>query len=184
MTRSSDREISLPQVSLVIGGARSGKSAYAERLVTATGRPRHYIATAEVWDDEMRARVDLHRTQRGADWSIHEVPRHLGPTLAAMPPGAVVLLDCATLWLTNCLLADAEIAAEAAALLRDLAACPAPVVVVSNEVGWGIVPDNALARAFRDHQGRLNQQLATAAGLVVGVMAGLPFALKGTLPAL
>ena len=169
---------SLPQLSLVLGGARSGKSGLAERLVTASGRPRHYIATAEAWDDEMRARIAAHRHDRGPDWVTHEAPRDLGPVLAGMPGDAVVLLDCATLWLTNVLLAEADVAAESAALLTALARCAAPVVVVSNEVGWGIVPENRLARAFRDHQGRLNQQIAAEAGLVIGVMAGLPMVLK------
>jgi adenosylcobinamide kinase/adenosylcobinamide-phosphate guanylyltransferase len=168
----------LPKLSLVLGGARSGKSGLAERLVSATGRPRHYIATAEAWDDEMRARIALHHRQRGPDWVTHEAPRDVAAVLALVPSGAVVLLDCATLWLTNVLLAEGDIPGESAALIAACLACPAPVVVVSNEVGWGIVPDNKLARAFRDHQGRLNQQLAAAAGLVVGVMAGLPMILK------
>ena len=97
--------------------------------------------------------------------------------------GQVVLVDCVTLWLTNLMLAAADIAAENARLVVALQACRVPVVVVSNEVGWGIVPENAMARAFRDHQGRLNQQLAAAAGLVIGVMAGLPMVLKGVAPA-
>jgi adenosylcobinamide kinase/adenosylcobinamide-phosphate guanylyltransferase len=101
--------------------------------------------------------------------------------LAQIPPYHCVLLDCATLWLTNHLLAEADIAAESTALLAALANCASPVVVVSNEVGWGIVPENALARAFCNHQGRLNQQIAAQAGLVIGVMAGLPIVLKGTL---
>jgi adenosylcobinamide kinase/adenosylcobinamide-phosphate guanylyltransferase len=130
----------------------------------------------------MRIRIAQHQTDRGADWITHEAPRDLAPVLAAMPADAVVLIDCATLWLTNHLLAEADLEAETGNLLAALAACPAPVVVVSNEVGWGIVPENALARAFRDHQGRLNQRLAAQAGLVVGVMAGLPMVLKGSLP--
>lgn len=172
----------LPQVTLVTGGARSGKSRLAERLVIGTGRPRHYIATAQAWDDEMRARITAHQLDRGADWLTHEAPREVGAVLASVPAGDVVLLDCATLWLTNVVLAEADVAAEALALLDALTSCRAPVVVVSNEVGWGIVPENALARAFRDHQGRLNQQIAARAGLVVGVMAGLPLVLKGALP--
>lgn len=172
----------LPGLSLVIGGARSGKSGLAERLVMATGRPRHYIATAQAWDDEMRAKIAAHRTDRGSDWITHEAPRDVAAVLAQVPSGDVVLLDCATLWLTNVLLAEADIVQECAGLLKALTGCRAPVVVVSNEVGWGIVPDNALARAFRDYQGRLNQQLAGAAGLVVAVMAGLPMVLKGHLP--
>lgn len=168
----------LPKLSLVLGGARSGKSGLAERLVMASGRPRHYIATAQAWDDEMRARIAQHQGDRGPDWVTHEAPRDVAAVLAGIPPEAVVLVDCATLWLTNVLLAEGDIPAESAALIAACLDCPAPVVVVSNEVGWGIVPENKLARAFRDHQGRLNQQIAAQAGLVVGVMAGLPFVLK------
>lgn len=174
---------SLPRLTLVIGGARSGKSAFAEGLVTATGRPRRYIATAEAWDDEMRDRIARHRQDRGAAWTTVEAPLDLGPALAGARPDEAVLVDCATLWLTNHLLADHDLPALTEALVQALAACPAPVVIVSNETGWGIVPDNALARRFRDAQGRLNQRLAAEAGLVVTVIAGLPLALKGTIPA-
>ena len=172
----------MPGLSLVVGGARSGKSRLAERLVSGTRRARHYIATAQAWDDEMRAKIAAHQSDRGADWVTHEAPRDVVSVLAAVPAQDVVLLDCATLWLTNVLLAEADVEAECAGLLAALLGCLAPVVVVSNEVGWGIVPDNALARAFRNHQGRLNQQMAAQAGLVMGVMAGLPMVLKGTLP--
>ena len=178
----SQNERILPSLSLVVGGARSGKSRLAERLVMASGRARHYIATAQAWDAEMTARIEAHQQDRGADWITHEAPREVAAVLENVPADHVVLLDCATLWLTNVVLAEADVAQECAGLLAALAACKAPVVVVSNEVGWGIVPDNALARAFRDHQGRLNQQIAGAAGLVVGVMAGLPMVLKGQLP--
>lgn len=173
----------LPQLSLVIGGARSGKSGLAERLVTGTGLTRRYIATAEAWDDEMRDRIARHRADRGANWITVEAPLDLAGALAMASPGEVVLVDCATLWLTNHLLAEHDLAREAEGLFTALSACAAPVVIVSNEVGWGIVPDNALARAFRDAQGRLNQQLAAQAGLVLGVMAGLPMVLKGRMPA-
>jgi adenosylcobinamide kinase / adenosylcobinamide-phosphate guanylyltransferase len=173
--------ISLPPLTLVVGGAKSGKSSLAERLITATARPRTYIATAQAWDAEMRQRIADHRRSRGPDWTTVEAPLDLGTALDAVPAGHAVLVDCATLWLTNHLLAEHDLAAEGAALLAALARCTAPVVVVSNEVGWGIVPDNALARRFRDVQGRLNQDLAAQAGLVVGVMAGLPILLKGTL---
>ena len=172
----------LPRLSFVVGGARSGKSGFAERLITGSRRRRHYIATAQAWDDEMRARIDRHRLDRGAGWTTVEAPLDLGAALADCPPDAAVLVDCATLWLSNHLLADHDLEAEAALLLTALAACPAPVVVVSNEVGWGIVPENALARAFRDAQGRLNQRLAAQSDLAVGVMAGLPVVLKGSLP--
>lgn len=171
-----------PKLTLVVGGARSGKSRLAERLVRASTLPRSYIATAEAWDAEMQARIAAHRDDRGAGWTTIEAPRDL-PGALGRATGAV-LVDCATLWLSNAMLAGADLPAEVAALLAALAAHPGPVVVVSNEVGWGIVPDNALARAFRDEQGRLNQRLAEVADLVVGVMAGLPMVLKGRLPVL
>ena len=171
-----------PRLTLVVGGARSGKSGLAERLITETGRPRRYIATAEAWDDEMRDRIARHRADRGADWVTVEAPLDLAAALAAARPEEMVLIDCATLWLSNHLLADHDLEAETARLLSALATCPAPVAVVSNEVGWGIVPDNALARRFRDAQGRLNQRIAAQAGLVIGVMAGLPVMLKGERP--
>lgn len=171
-----------PRLSLVVGGARSGKSGLAERLVTATCRPRRYIATAEAWDDEMRDRIARHRADRGADWITVEAPLDLCRALTDATAEEVVLVDCATLWLTNHLLADHDLEAETARLLSALAACPAPVTVVSNEVGWGIVPENALARRFRDAQGRLNQRIAAQAELVIGVMAGLPMVLKGERP--
>ena len=169
----------LPRLTLVLGGAGSGKSRLAEGLVAATGLQRHYIATAEARDDEMRARIVRHQTERGADWQTWNEPLDVTATLAVIPEGAVVLLDCATLWLSNHMLAGSDIAKNSADLITALGACAAPVVVVSNEVGWGIVPDNALARAFRDHQGRLNQQIAASADLVIVVMAGLPLVLKG-----
>ena len=173
---------SLPPLSLVIGGARSGKSTFAEGLATGTGRPRRYIATAEAWDDEMRARIAQHQRERGGDWTTVEAPLDLAAALALALQDEVVLIDCATLWLTNHLLADHDLPAETARLLDALATCPAPVVIVSNETGWGIVPENALARRFRDEQGRLNQRLAAEADLVVTVIAGLPMVLKGALP--
>ncbi len=169
-----------PKLTLVTGGARSGKSRLAERLVRASGLPLTYIATAEAWDDEMRARIAAHRQDRGAGWTTIEAPRDVAGALAGA--GGAVLIDCATLWLTNTMLAGAELEAEIAALLAALTQAAGPVVAVSNEVGWGIVPENALARAFRDEQGRLNQRLAAEADLVVGVMAGLPLVLKGKLP--
>lgn len=173
---------SLPPLTLVIGGARSGKSTFAENLVGASARPRRYIATAEAWDDEMRARIARHRADRGPEWITVEAPLDLAAALGAARAGEAVLVDCATLWLTNHLLAEHDLGDEIARLLDALAACAAPVVIVSNETGWGIVPENALARRFRDEQGRLNQRLAAEAGLVVTVIAGLPLVLKGSLP--
>lgn len=173
---------SLPPLTLVVGGARSGKSAFAERLVTQSRRPRRYIATAEAWDDEMRDRIARHRQDRGTAWTTVEAPLDLAAALAAATADEAVLVDCATLWLTNHLLADHDLGAETARLLAALADCPAPVVIVTNETGWGIVPENALARRFRDEQGRLNQRLAAQSGLAVTVIAGLPMVLKGQLP--
>lgn len=169
-------------LALVIGGARSGKSRCAERLVAGRGLPLVYIATAEAWDDEMRARIAEHRASRGAGWTTLEAPLDLAGALDAAPEGVTVLVDCATLWLTNHLLAGHDVDLEADRLIAALSGCASPVAVVSNETGWGIVPDNALARTFRDAQGRLNQRLAARADLVLGVMAGLTFALKGVLP--
>lgn len=174
--------VTLPALTLVIGGARSGKSRFAETLLRRSGCARVYIATAEAWDDEMRARIHSHVQDRGPDWTTLEAPHDLPRALSHATKGQAVLLDCATLWLTNRMLAEADLAAETAMLLAALRACPAPVVVVSNEVGWSIVPENALARAFRDAQGRLNQQLANEADLAIAVMAGLPLVLKGQLP--
>jgi adenosylcobinamide kinase / adenosylcobinamide-phosphate guanylyltransferase len=173
--------ISQTALTLVTGGARSGKSRFAEGLVTATQRPRVYIATAQAWDDEMRSRIADHRNQRGADWTTLDAPYDLAGALRGVDGGAVVLVDCLTLWLTNVMLAEADIAAESAALLEALAACPAPVTVVTNELGWSIVPENALARRFRDAQGRLNQQIAAQADRVITVISGLPLVLKGSL---
>ncbi|NEX47550.1 bifunctional adenosylcobinamide kinase/adenosylcobinamide-phosphate guanylyltransferase [Rhodobacter sp. ETT8] len=178
----SPSTFSLPALTLVIGGARSGKSRLAERLVTATGRPRCYIATAQAFDAEMQARIDQHRTDRGPDWQTLEAPTDIATALAACDPGSAILIDCATLWLSNHLLAGHDLDAAGTTLVQALTTHAAPIVIVSNEVGWGIVPENALARQFRDAQGRLNQQIAARAGSVIGVMAGLPFALKGALP--
>lgn len=173
---------SLPPLTLVIGGARSGKSAFAESLVLGSGRARRYVATAEARDDEMRDRIARHRRERGDGWMTVEAPLQLPEVLAQVGRDEVVLLDCATLWLTNHLLAEHDLVAETGKLIAALTTCVAPVVIVSNETGWGIVPENALARRFRDEQGRLNQRLAAEAGLVVTVIAGLPMVLKGALP--
>ena len=166
------------QLTLVLGGARSGKSRYAESLVTACPPPWTYIATAELLDDEMRARIAEHRARRGADWRTIEAPRDLAEALQRNSAGGAVLVDCLTLWLTNRMLADADVEAESARLEIVLSGLSAPRVVVSNEVGLGIVPDNALARRFRDAQGRLNQRIAARADRVVLMVAGLPLVVK------
>lgn len=174
----------LPNLTLVIGGAASGKSAYAERLVQAYDRPLTYIATAQAFDDEMKLKIAAHQARRGPGWVTQEAPLDVAGALAEIEAGRAVLLDCITLWLTNQLIEDADLVAEESKLLKAVALCASPTVVVTNEVGAGIVPDNALSRRFRAAQGRLNQTIASRAELVVGVMAGLPFALKGALPEL
>jgi adenosyl cobinamide kinase/adenosyl cobinamide phosphate guanylyltransferase len=166
------------QLTLVLGGARSGKSRHAESLIAAFPPPWVYVATAEPLDDEMRARIAEHRARRGADWRTVEAPRDLAGALETHS-GRAVLVDCLTLWLSNLVLAGADVDAETARLETVLAGIAAPVVLVSNEVGLGIVPDNALARRFRDGQGRLNQRIAARADRVVLMVAGLPLVVKG-----
>ena len=164
-------------VTLVLGGARSGKSRFAESL--AKGE-KHYIATAQALDDEMRQRIALHQSQRGAGWTTHEAPLNLEETLAAIDgAGRFILVDCLTLWLSNSMLAERDTEAAAAKLVAQLAKMTSRVVLVSNEVGLGLVPETRLGRDFRDAQGRLNQQVAAIADHVVFVAAGLPFVLKG-----
>lgn len=169
----------LPGLTLVLGGARSGKSAFAEALVLASGLSPVYLATAQALDDEMRRRVEHHRRARGDAWTLVEEPLELAGTLRAESrPDRALLVDCLTLWLTNLLLAERDPEREADRLLATLTALPGPVVLVSNEVGQGIVPANALARRFVDEAGRLHQRLAAAAHSVVLVTAGLPQHLK------
>lgn len=172
----------LPELTLIIGGAASGKSDFAEGLVTASGNSRIYLATAQAHDAEMTAKINRHQKTRGAGWRTIEAPLDLSNALGSASAGDVVLLDCATLWLTNQLMAEADLQIAQTTLLKSLTSCKAPVVVVSNEVGTGIVPENALARKFREAQGRLNQRLAAQSDLAVTVIAGLPMVLKGTLP--
>ncbi|MCR8724015.1 bifunctional adenosylcobinamide kinase/adenosylcobinamide-phosphate guanylyltransferase [Frigidibacter sp. ROC022] len=174
--------MTLKNLSLVLGGASSGKSGFAETLVTGSGRARVYIATAQAHDAEMQARITAHRQARGPDWRTVEAPLEPGAALATVAEDEIALLDCATLWLSNLMLAGADLAEAERELMQALDDCPAPVVVVSNEVGGGVVPDNALARRFRAAQGGLNQRLAARADLAVLVVAGLPLVLKGALP--
>jgi adenosylcobinamide kinase/adenosylcobinamide-phosphate guanylyltransferase len=161
---------------LVLGGARSGKSAYAERLVTELPPPWLYCATAQALDDEMRKRIAHHQRRRGDGWQTAEVPLDLAPLVEAET--RPILVDCLTLWLTNIVLAGRNVEAETARLIAAAQTSRAPVVFVSNEVGLGIVPGNALAREFRDHAGRLNQAVAVIASKVVFMAAGLPMVLK------
>lgn len=161
----------------MLGGARSGKSRHAEALITRLPPPWVYVATAQAFDDEMRARIMEHRGRRAAGWRTIEAPLALADALRDAGD-APVLVDCLTLWLSNLMLADADLDAAEAALDAALGRA-APTVLVSNEVGLGIVPDNALARRFRDQAGRLHQRLAARADRVVLTVAGLPLFLKG-----
>jgi adenosylcobinamide kinase / adenosylcobinamide-phosphate guanylyltransferase len=169
-----------PRLTLVLGGARSGKSRHAEGLVAAFPTPWLYVATAEGLDDEMRDRIAEHRARRGADWETVDAPLDL-PEVIARHRGRheVLLIDCLTLWLSNVMLSGRDTAAERARLLQGLRGADKTIVAVSNEVGLGLVPDNALARRFRDEQGRLNAEVAALAEHVVLMAAGLPLVLKG-----
>ena len=170
---------------LVLGGARSGKSSYALKLAEAWWTHPLYLATAETLDEEMEQRVARHRQARGARWRNVEAPLEVSPVIAGSEPeGDGILLDCVTLWLSNVLLKEGERACERRReeLLAAVGRRQRGLICVANEVGMGIVPDNALARSFRDQAGWLNQALAQAADAVVFVAAGLPFSLKGTLP--
>lgn len=167
------------RLTLILGGARSGKSRYAESVITALSAPWTYVATAEARDSEMAERIASHQARRGTGWTTIEAPRDVAGALAAHGT-TPVLVDCLTLWLSNMLLADADIDAEIAQLEDALAHAAVPVVLVANEVGCGIVPDNALGRRFRDLQGLLNQRVAARADRVVLVVAGLPLTIKGS----
>ncbi len=167
-----------PTLTLLIGGARSGKSSHAERLVTSHPGPWTYIATAEAYDEEMRERIALHRAQRAEGWQTADAPLDLAGAIDAVPDGRPMLIDCLTLWLTNHMLAGHDVEAECAKLAQCLAKPRGPWFVVSNEVGQGIVPDNVLARSFRDAAGRLNQQVAAVADTVILMVAGLPLKVK------
>jgi len=169
----------LPPLTLVLGGTRSGKSLCAERLLTALPGPWAYIATAEPLDDEMHERIRDHKARRGDGWVQYEAPLELAATLANRTPKLPSLVDCLTLWLANLMHAARHIPRETEALVAALSKRVAPCIMVSNEVGLGIVPENALARAFRDEAGQLNQRIAAVADRVIFVAAGLPITLKG-----
>lgn len=168
----------MTRILLVTGGARSGKSRLAEARTLALGSPATYIATAEAHDAEMAARIAAHRARRGPEWRDIAAPLALAEALDDSD-GRPRLVDCLTLWLSNLMLGGHDIPAASEALLASLARQKAPVVLVTNEVGLGIVPENALARAFRDAAGTLNQAVAAAADEVVLVACGLPLTLKG-----
>jgi adenosylcobinamide kinase/adenosylcobinamide-phosphate guanylyltransferase len=169
------------RVALVTGGAKSGKSRFAQSLAESLPAPRLYVATGEALDEEMRQRIVQHQQDRGSHWQTREEPLALPRALEESRRGyGVILVDCLTLWLANLLTRQEEELAGATQRLGEvLASLDTPVILVSNEVGWGIVPENALARRFRDLAGRLNQQLAAQADVAVVVISGLPLYLKG-----
>ncbi len=165
-------------VTLILGGARSGKSARA--LGLASDPPHIFIATAEALDDEMAERIRLHKSERGPDWGLAEAPLDLaGSVRENAADGTTLLIDCLTLWLSNLMHHERDVGRETEALLAVLGEAPGRSVLVSNEIGMGLAPMNALGRDFRDAQGRLNQQVAAAADRVEFVAAGLPLVLKG-----
>lgn len=169
------------ELSLIVGGVRSGKSRHAGELAAARARPVTLIATALAGDEEMAARIELHRAHRPADWTVVEEPIRLAAALAAATaPGRTVIVDCLTLWLTNLLCgADASaLARESAALLAVLPALAGDCVLVANEVGLGIIPASPLARRFADEAGSLHQRLAALCDRVILMAAGLPLTLK------
>jgi adenosylcobinamide kinase/adenosylcobinamide-phosphate guanylyltransferase len=167
-------------VSLVLGGARSGKSRYAEQLIEAIAEGGTYCATAAAGDAEMAARIAAHRARRGAFWRTVEEPLALAAVIGAEASAErPLLVDCLTLWLSNVMLAGRPVEAETETLCAALRLAAGPVVLVANEVGLGLVPETPLGRAFRDDAGRLNQEVAAVADRVVFVAAGLPLVLKG-----
>jgi adenosylcobinamide kinase/adenosylcobinamide-phosphate guanylyltransferase len=166
-------------ISFVIGGARSGKSKFAEGLGHSK---KYYLATAQAFDEEMRDRIAAHQNRRGSDWETIDTPVELAATLQNYDrPGVFILVDCLTLWLTNLMLAEAPWENDLEKLVEVLGECEGDIVLVSNEVGMGIVPENALARSFRDAQGLINQSVAEIADIVVLMAAGLPVVIKGRL---
>ena len=169
------------QITLVLGGAASGKSRWAEAYTASLASKLIYVATAQVYDSEMKNKVSMHQNARSDLWTTYEEPLHVAQLIETLPEAHAVLIDCATMWLSNQLLAKKNLDDAYDAWISALPTAACPIVIVSNEVGHGVVPQNALGRKFRDAQGRLNQRLAAAADLVVMITAGLPKVLKGKL---
>ncbi|MFK7753348.1 MAG: bifunctional adenosylcobinamide kinase/adenosylcobinamide-phosphate guanylyltransferase [Sedimentitalea sp.] len=169
----------LTSTKLVLGGAASGKSAFAETLVQPGKRV--YLATAQAFDDEMRAKIATHIARRGPEWRTIECPLTLPEQIAQLESSQIALIDCVTLWLSNVMLAEHDVTDAQDQLFEAMRTCAAPLVIVSNEVGQGIVPQTKLGRTFREAQGRLNIRLAQHSDCVVHVVAGLPNILKGHL---
>lgn len=171
-----DRTSPSPTFALVLGGARSGKSRYAERWLEDFAPPWTYVATGEARDEEMRARIAVHQARRDGRWILREAPLELAQAVSAA--SGPLLIDCLTLWLSNLICHGKDCRTAFAELESALAGCRHPIAVVSNEVGLGIVPDNPLGRTFRDEAGRLHQRLAARAGRVIFMVAGCPMVVK------
>jgi adenosylcobinamide kinase/adenosylcobinamide-phosphate guanylyltransferase len=168
---------------LITGGARAGKSRYAERLMRARPARHAVIATATAGDPEMAERIARHKAERDKSWDVIEQPISVRSAIRnAARPDRIVLLDCLTLWISNLMAERREIDIEISGLVGTLQNAAGPVIIISNEVGLGIVPENPLARAFRDHLGRANQAVAAVAECAVFMAAGIPIVLKGPLP--
>jgi adenosylcobinamide kinase/adenosylcobinamide-phosphate guanylyltransferase len=172
-----------PMVMLVTGGARAGKSRYAEALLRARPARHAVIATGIAGDEDMAARIARHKAERDPTWEVVEQPVSVRAAIRkAARPDRIVLVDCLTMWINNLMMEERDIDQEIAGLAGTLANAAGPVVLVSNEVGLGIVPDNALARDYRDHLGRTNQAVAAAADCVLFLVAGIPLIIKGEPP--
>jgi adenosylcobinamide kinase/adenosylcobinamide-phosphate guanylyltransferase len=164
---------------LVLGGARSGKTAYGLKLASNSGLEKCMVATAEAFDPEMKQRIALHRAERDETWRVWEEPIDLTAVLDEIArPDRIVVVDCLTIWLSNLLLKEMDHASEVARLAAWVREKPFPLVLISNELGMGLVPETSLGRAFRDSHGRMNQTLAAACDQVTFVAAGLPLVLK------
>ena len=176
----ADNSLEDEGITFVLGGARSGKSRFAESFVASLPRPWVYIATAEAHDDEMKARIAEHQARREAGWQTLEAPHDLHDAIRAAPKGAIVLVDCLTLWLSNIVHGPFDVGRAMDQLEDALHTRESATVLVSNEVGMGLVPETPLGRAFRDAQGRLNQRIAAIASRVIFVVAGQPLIVKGS----
>jgi len=169
------------QITLILGGTRSGKSSFAQKLAEESENQLVYIATAEAFDQEMAERIKRHQHDRGPDWQTIEESRDIAATIAARSsPQVTILVDCLTIWLSNLMLTDTDIEAASEKLIDALKAAPGSVILVSNEVGSGIVPESPLGRKFRDEAGRMNQRVAAVSNNVALIVAGLPLWLKSS----
>ena len=177
-----ERKGDFPRLSLVLGGTNSGKSEFAEQVAADAGRRPVYLATALAGDDEMESKIALHKSRRGPEWRLVEEPLDVGQAIAECGADEVVLLECATNWLLNVTLKRTDSEAELEILAEHLESAPCPVVIVSNEIGLGVIPESSFTRNFMAAQGRLNRLLSSMADIVVLVVAGVPLELKGRVP--